>query len=81
MSKRTPITVVCSSGGPADVFLPPTAVIARGAGRVYRIYQVDIGSYAFNDIDGEPLIECKCFNDEPTARQWVATDIARRGPQ
>ena len=75
----TPISVIATSGGPADVFLPPTGVIARGAGRVYRFYQADIGrGYSFSDIDGEALVECRCFDDEPAARRWVAADIALR---
>jgi hypothetical protein len=73
------VTVVSSAGGPADAFLPPTGAIIKGAGRVYRLYRTDIGEpYSFEDIDGETLIECKTFDDEPTARRWVADNIVLR---
>jgi hypothetical protein len=56
------ITVVSTADGPADGILPPTRAVARGAGRVYRFYQTNAGdNYAFNDVDGETLVECRSF--------------------
>jgi hypothetical protein len=55
--------------------------IITGAGRVYLLYSLcrACADETFTDpIDGELLIECKFFDDEAAARQWVAADIALR---
>jgi hypothetical protein len=50
-------------------------------GRVYVVYLVDRrgADETFADpLDGVLLVECRYFDDETSARRWVASDIALR---
>ena len=63
-----------------DVLLPRTLTCASSH-RVYFLYRVQLreADFAFTDpTDGTQLAECKFFNDETTARAWVAADYACR---
>ena len=64
-------------------FLPGAAHdVITAADRSYLIFVVARRDYdlSFIDpIDGELLIECRYFDDEPAARRWIAADIALRG--
>lgn len=58
--------------------------ILTGEGRVYVMYLVDRrgADLTFADpLDGVLLVECRYFDDEPTARAWVASDIALRAAE
>jgi hypothetical protein len=58
--------------------------VVTGGGRVYVFSFVnrrDADLRFIDPFDGVLLVECKFFDDEPAARQWVAADIALRGAQ
>jgi hypothetical protein len=62
----------------------PSSRCITGGERTYHLYTVSGRDCDFSFIDptdGELLVECRCFDDEPAARQWVAADIALRSAQ
>ena len=59
-------------------FLPPTDRVVSGARRVYFVYQtIDGTNYAFNDLDGVPIIECHTFPTLAAATAWMRDDDMR----
>lgn len=77
------VTAVITTSAPLDAAagrLPanPRAVL-RSSLHIYRLYRIRIdgrfADYTFRDSTGEVLVRCNYFDDEPTARAWVAQHI------
>ena len=55
--------------------LLPRTLTCASSERVYFLYRVRLreADFAFTDpTNGDPLVECKYFNDLTAARAWVA---------
>lgn len=58
--------------------------LLTGGGRMYVLVRVDASASDLRFVDpfdGVLLVECKCFDDEATARAWAASDIALRAAE
>ena len=68
----------------ADRLLPEPADKLVADGRIYLLYFVGAhtaADYAYTDLAGVPLIECRFFESESVARSWVEADVAFRAVQ